>query len=72
MDVTSLPQKSELEILAGCVDNAKANLGEAKAYALCKCILGQVQQKYPGADSTALINHLNDTTQVAQMAKQCQ
>lgn len=70
--MTSLSEKSELEILSGCVDNAKANLGEAKAYSLCKCILGQVQQKHPGADSSALVTHLSDTAEVAQMAKQCQ
>jgi hypothetical protein len=70
--VTNLQPESELEVLASCVDNAKAQLGEQKAFALCKCVLGQVQQKYPGADSTAIVAHLSDTAQVAQMAKQCQ
>ena len=64
-------KESELEILAGCVDNAKANLGDTKAYALCKCVLGQVQKKHPNADSAALIRYLSDTTEVAAMAKKC-
>lgn len=68
---TLLSEESELEIMAGCVDNAKPNLGEAKAYALCKCVLEQIQEKFPGADSSALIGYLNDTTQVRQMAEEC-
>lgn len=65
-------KESELEILASCVDNAKTTLGDAKAYALCKCVLGQVQEKHPNADSAALIQYLSDTTEVAAMAKKCQ
>ena len=68
----SFSKESELEILASCVDNAKATLGDAKAYALCKCVLGQVQEKHPTADSAALIRYLSDTTEVAAMAKKCQ
>ncbi|RYZ27574.1 MAG: hypothetical protein EOO10_12305 [Chitinophagaceae bacterium] len=68
---SSLSKESELEILAECVDNAKENLGDTQAYALCKCVLGQVQKKYPDADSAALIMHLSDTTEVAAMAKEC-
>jgi hypothetical protein len=67
----TLSKESELEILAECVDNAKATLGDTQAYALCKCVLGQVQDKYPNADSAALIVHLSDTTEVATMAKTC-
>lgn len=69
---TRLPEEAELEILAGCVDNAKATLGDAKAFALCRCVLSQVQEKYPNADSAALIQYLSDTTEVAAMAKKCQ
>lgn len=68
----SLPKENAMEILAGCVDNAKANLGEAKAFAMCNCVLEQVQKKYPGADSTAIVMHLSDTAEVARMAKDCQ
>lgn len=67
----SFSKESELEILASCVDNAKATLGDANAYALCKCVLGQVQEKYPSADSAALIRYLSDTTEVAAMARKC-
>ncbi len=69
---TRLPEEAELEILAGCVDNAKATLGDTKAFALCKCVLGQVQKKHPTADSAAIIGYLSDTTEVAAMAKNCQ
>lgn len=68
---TTLSRESEMEILDECIDNAKATLGAEKSYALCSCILRQVQEKHPGADSTALVDHLSDTAQVAQMAQQC-
>ena len=67
----ALSKETELQILAGCVDNAKATLGDTKAYALCKCVLGQVQEKHPSADSATLIQYLSDTTEVAAMAKKC-
>lgn len=63
--------ESEMAFLSGCVDNAKSLYGEAQAFALCKCILEQVQQKFPNADSATLITHLSDTTEVARMAQQC-
>lgn len=63
--------RNALEFLAPCVDNAKVRLGEQQAYVLCKCIYGQVQQKYPNADSATLLSHLSDTTEVAQMAQNC-
>jgi hypothetical protein len=68
---TSLSRESEMEILDECIDNAKATLGAEKSYALCRCILRQVQEKHPGADSTALVTHLSDTAEVAQMAQKC-
>ena len=73
---TSLSKESELQILDGCIANAKDNAGndldDARAYALCRCVLLQMQQKYPGADSTALVNYLRDTTQVVQLARECE
>jgi hypothetical protein len=73
---TNLSTESEMEILDECIANAKDNagndLGDEKAYTLCRCVLLQMQQKYPGADSTALVNYLRDTAQVVQMARQCQ
>ena len=72
---STLSTESEMEILAGCVDNAKDNAGndldDAKAFALCRCVLQEMQKKYPDADSVALVNHLSDTTQVAELAKKC-
>lgn len=69
---TSLSRESEMEILDECIENAKATLGAEKSYTLCRCILRQVQEKHPSADSTALVMHLSDTAEVAQMAQKCQ
>lgn len=68
---TALSRESEMEILDECIDNAKGNIGESRAYSLCKCVLNQIQAKHPDADSTALVMHLSDTTEVARMAQQC-
>ena len=72
---TSLSRESELQILDECMANAKDNAGndldDARAYALCRCVLLQMQEKHPGADSTALVSYLRDTTQVVQMAREC-
>lgn len=62
----------ELEFLAPCFDNAKNTLGEERAYTLCRCLYDQVQKKYPGADSTTLVQHLSDTAEVRQMTLNCQ
>jgi hypothetical protein len=71
--MTHLSAESEMEILEGCIDNAKASkLDETKAYALCRCVLRQVQEKYPSADSTALVDHMSDSTEMVQMVKKCQ
>ena len=62
----------ELEFLGPCYDQAKAQLGEQRAYSLCRCIYNQVQQKYPGADSATLVQHMSDTAEVRQMTLNCQ
>lgn len=62
----------ELEFLAPCFDNAKNTLGDDRAYTLCRCLYEQVQKKYPGADSTTLMQHLSDTAEVRQMTMNCQ
>lgn len=64
--------EDELDFLGPCFDNAKATLGEQRAYTLCRCIYQQVQQKYPGADSTTLVQHMSDTAEVRQMTINCQ
>jgi hypothetical protein len=73
---TSLSTDSEMEILAECVDNAKDNAGndldDARAFAVCRCVLSQMQERYPQADSSAIVAYLTDTTQVAEMARKCQ
>lgn len=62
-------EAEEKEFLSGCVDSAKLKLGEAAAYARCKCILGQLKQAYPNMDSAAPA--LMDVKKVAAMAAQC-
>jgi hypothetical protein len=60
-----------LSFISPCVESAKALHGEQGAYTLCKCLYGQVQQKYPNADSTSLRQHMTDTAEVAQMVQNC-
>ena len=59
----------EKEFLAGCVENAKTNLGDTAAYKQCYCVLKQLKQKYANLDSAA--NHLTDSTQVAAYTANC-
>ncbi|HYD22696.1 MAG TPA: hypothetical protein VEB40_14540 [Flavipsychrobacter sp.] len=68
----SITDPAELSFLAGCVDNAKARLGEAEAYIYCKCFLQQAKTKFGTIDSTTLVNLEKDTAQVAKMAKACE
>lgn len=70
---TTLSAESEMEILSGCVAEAKANnVDEAKAFALCRCVLRQMQEKYPTADSAQLVAHLRDTAEVVQLTEKCE
>ncbi len=62
-------EDEEKDFLAGCVDNAKAQLGDTAAYSYCHCILMQVQQTYPNMDSASAV--LMDSTAVMQYAKNC-
>jgi hypothetical protein len=66
----SWTKEDELEFMSGCVDNAKARLGDEKSYTYCKCILAQVKTKYT-MDST-IIQRLSDTAEVAKMAQNCE
>jgi hypothetical protein len=59
----------EKEFLAGCVENARTNLGDTAAYKQCNCVLRQLKQKYPNLDSAA--NHLTDSTEVAAYTANC-
>lgn len=62
-------ENDEKEFLSGCVDSARLKLGDAAAYAQCKCILGQLKQAYPNMDSAAPA--LMDVKKVAAMAAKC-
>lgn len=55
----------------GCVENAKGQLGEPQSFALCKCILGQVKEKFSAADSVAIAQYLSDTTRIAGLMRNC-
>jgi hypothetical protein len=63
--------EEEMRFLSGCVENAKTRYTEAQSFTLCKCMLTQVQHKYPSADSATLLQHLSDTAEVAQMIRNC-
>ena len=59
----------ELNFINSCMENAKLTLGEAKAFAFCKCMYGQVQAKYPGLDGS-IISKL-DSAEIGRMAANC-
>ena len=63
--------EDEMRFLSGCVENAKIRYTEAQAFTLCKCMLAQVQQRYPSADSATILQHLSDTAEVAKMVRNC-
>lgn len=65
-------KEREMEFLADCVENAESNYAEPQAYALCKCMMGQVQQRFPAADSATLAVHMSDTALILQMIRSCQ
>ena len=58
------------EFLDGCVDEAKARLGDTTAYTFCKCVLEQARREHPN-NMTRGIEQLNDSTQVAKYADKC-
>ena len=62
-------EEEEKEFLAGCVDNAKANVSDTTAYAHCKCVLDQLKQSFPNMDSAAAI--IMDTTKAAAYVAKC-
>jgi outer membrane protein assembly factor BamD (BamD/ComL family) len=61
--------EGENELMAGCVDQAKARLGEDTAYMYCKCALQQVKKEYPNMDSATTV--LMDSSRVAELTKNC-
>ena len=65
----SWPADEEKEFLSGCVDSAKVKLGEAAAFAQCKCMLNQLKQNFPNMDSAAPA--LMDVKREAEMAAKC-
>jgi hypothetical protein len=58
----------EKQYLADCVNNAKPRLSDTAAYAYCKCVLEQLKQKFPTADSASAVL---DSTMAAQLAANC-
>ena len=61
--------QEEKEFLAGCVDNAKANVSDTTAYAYCKCVLDQLKLAFPNLDSASSI--IMDTTKAAAYVAKC-
>ena len=62
-------QEDEREFLAGCVDNAKAQLGDTLAFAQCNCVLGKLKESFPSLDSAS--STLMDSTKAKAFASQC-
>ena len=60
--------EEEKQYLADCVNNAKPRLNDTAAYAYCKCVLQQLKQKFPTADSAAVVL---DSAMAAQLAANC-
>jgi hypothetical protein len=54
------------------MDNFRVALGEAKAYAFCKCMYNQLKAQNPGADSVAIEELAMDTARVNRLAAKCQ
>ena len=59
----------EGEFLAGCVGQAKARLGEEKAFVHCNCVLGELKKNFPNIDSAAPV--LMDVQRAAEFAAPC-
>ena len=73
---TGLPKdpvarEATFNFVDGCMDNFRLALGEAKAYAFCKCIYGQIQAENPAADSVEVEQLALDTARIARMAEKC-
>ena len=62
-------QEDERDFLAGCVDNAKAKLGDTLAFAQCNCVLHKLKQNFPSLDSAGSV--LSDSTKAAEFAQSC-
>ena len=65
----SWTQEDERDFLAGCVDNAKAKLGDTLAFAQCNCVLGKLKESFPSLDSASAV--LMDSTKAAAFANKC-
>jgi hypothetical protein len=67
----SVARDATFSFIDGCMQNARLTLGDAKAYAYCKCIYGQLQAENPDADSVAIEQLALDTARLARMAAKC-
>lgn len=67
----SLAKEATFSFVDGCMQNFKIALGEAKAYAFCKCVYDQLKAQNPGADSLAIDELASDTARVAKLAAKC-
>lgn len=68
----SLSKVATFSFVDGCMDNFRVALGEAKAYAFCKCMYNQLKAQNPGADSVAIEELAMDTARVNRLAAKCQ
>jgi hypothetical protein len=60
-------KEDENNFLHECIETSKAKYGEDTAFRVCNCALKQVEQKYPSADSAAVM----DSTEALGYIKNC-
>jgi hypothetical protein len=68
----SVAKAATFSFVDGCMDNFRIALGEAKAYAFCKCIYNQIKAQNPTADSLQVEELARDTALVRRVAASCQ
>ncbi|QEC57654.1 hypothetical protein [Flavisolibacter ginsenosidimutans] len=71
----SLEREAELSFIDACVESSKASskttLGDAKAYAHCKCVMEGIKQKYGNTDSTTIAGLQKDTAAMTKILRRC-
>lgn len=73
--LTTVPSQwsgeEENQFMDNCVANAltRYNNDQKKAFSYCKCVLTQVQQRFPVADSADAL--MQDTVQMAAILQRC-
>jgi len=71
----SQEREAELSFIDACVESSKASsktmLGDAKAYAHCKCVMEGIKQKYGNTDSATIAGLQKDTAAMTKILQRC-